>query len=376
MVGAFSISGVIPTIERPATELTFRSPAGAELPKPTTVWFKALDGHWLNFKHLPPAVGTPDRGPVMLLHGTAVRANLFCPPMTVTLPALLSAAGFDVWMLNWRASIDLRTVKWNLDDAAVLDYPAAVAVIQQQTGRRELKALVHCQGSASFLMSILSGRLPDITTVVANSSGLYPVLRRPAQVKLPIAMATLAKVTSSFDSQFGLYAPSFGAKVMNWLVRATHHECNYAICKTSSFIYGMGAPTMWNHDNLDDTTHHWLNGEFGYAPVRLFEQIARCVKEGNLVSMRKYPEDVLNYEFGTGARVTSRATFHFVTGAENRCFLPEGMERTAAYFNNHSDIGPHTFTAFPGYGHMDVFFGKNAHVDVHPTLVNLLRGDT
>jgi hypothetical protein len=364
-----------------APELNFISPGGAVLKRPETVWFKALDGHWLNFKHLPPAESaTADMGPVMLVHGTGVRANLFCPPTTVTLPAMLSAAGFDVWILNWRSSIDLRAIPWNLDDAAVLDYPAAVAVIMQEskkfTTRTDLKALVHCQGSTSFLMSIMSGRLPEVTTVVANSSGLYPLLRLPAKLKLPIAMATLAQLTDSFDPQYGLYAPSFGAKVLNWLVRAIHHECNYAICKTSSFIFGVGAPTMWNHDNLDDATHKWLDGEFGHAPVKLFKQIARCVKEGRLVSMgddyNDY-EDVLRKEYAVeGVPLGTDATFHFVTGAENRCFLPQGMKETKEYFNRVSGTNDHTFDEFPGYGHMDVFFGKNAHNDVHPILIERL----
>ncbi len=369
------IVGPIQTIATGAPELVFREPQGAALPQPETVWFKALDGHWLNFKHLPPAAGMPDMGPVMLVHGTGVRASLFCPPTRITLPAMLSAAGFDVWMLNWRSSIDLRAVDWNLDDAAVLDYPVAVKVILQRCGRftrkKKVKALVHCQGSTSFLMSIIAGLLPDVETVVANSSGLFPQLRRAARIKLPIAMATLPCLTDSFDPQCALYPSNRGAKVVNWLVRATHHECNYAICKTSSFIYGVGSPTMWNHDNLDDATHKWLDGEFGRAPVRLFRQIARCVNKGRLVSMGTYPLSVLPAEFVT-RRPKTDATFHFVTGKENRCFLPQGMKDTHTFFNEIFKTDRHTYEEFPGYGHMDVFFGKYAHVDVHPRFIKKL----
>ena len=370
------MADTVDTIRTDAPELNLISPGGAVLRRPETVWFKALDGHWLNFKHLPPAEkATEDMGPVMLVHGTGVRANLFCPPTTVTLPAMLSARGFDVWMLNWRASIDLRPIPWDLDDAAVLDYPAAVKVILQETTKTSLKALVHCQGSSSFLMSFIAGHLPEVTTVVANSSGLFPILRKSAQWKLPLAMGTLAKLTDSFDPQYGLYAPAFGAKAMNWLVRAIHHECNYAVCKSSSFIFGVGSPTMWNHDNLDDATHKWLDGEFGYAPVKLFKQIAKCVKKGELVSMEdsRYPTSVLPTEFTVGdPTCDTGATFHFVTGAENRCFLPEGMERTMKHFNEASRSKRHTFQSFPGYGHMDVFFGTNAHHDVHPHLIDKL----
>lgn len=378
MAEAVSIVGDILTIERDAPELSFLAPPDVSLPQAKTIWFKALDGHWLNFIRLPrAATATVDRGAVMLVHGTAVRANLFCSPMTVTLPAMLSAEGFDVWMLNWRASIDLRPIPWNLDDAAVLDYPAAVAVIKQVAKVPKIKAVIHCQGSTSFLMSMVAGCVSqdDVETVVANSSGLHPLLPWQARLKLPIALLVLGRM-SAFDSQFGLYASSFGGKVMQWLIRATHHECNYAICKASSFIYGMGAPTMWNHDNLDDTTHQWLDGEFGYAPVRLFRQIALCVRRKRAVSMNdgRYPQSVLPEDFTTKNPNITATTFHFITGAENRCFLPKAVKKTADFFNEYDRGKPHTYREFPGYGHMDVFFGKNAHEDVHPYIVRKLIG--
>ena len=63
----------------------------------------------LNLKHLlPPPKPTTAKGPVLIVGGTGVRANLFNPPTAKTLPQMLHENGFDVWILNWRASIDLR----------------------------------------------------------------------------------------------------------------------------------------------------------------------------------------------------------------------------------------------------------------------------
>jgi hypothetical protein len=374
---------VIETLVRPSPELTFVRPRGVDLPTAETVWFKALDGHWLNFKRLRRVDGTPNMGPVIMVHGAGVRANLFCPPNNLTLPAMLSARGFDVWILNWRASIDLRPVEWSLDDAAVLDYPAAVKVILQETNRdaaeagtppvTSLKALIHCQGSCSFMMALAAGRLPEVTTVVANSSGLHPVVPFMAKRKLPLAMLIFGPNVKWFDPQYGLFAPRFWPKIMDWMVGAFHHECNNAVCKHSSFVYGVGFPTMWSHDNLDDATHEWLKGEFAHVPVKFFKQMARGVAAGRLLSTGDYPEDVLPPEFGMGPPKTN-ATFHFVTGADNRCFLPEAMETTWEYFNEYSRTRKHTFYEFPGYGHLDVFFGKNAHNDTFPYIIEKLCG--
>lgn len=343
-------------------------------PRQETVWFRALDQHWLNFKRLRAAAGAPDRGPVILVHGTGVRASLFTPPTRVTLPAMLSAAGFDVWMLNWRSSIDLRPIQWNLDDAAVLDFPAAVEVILQETGKTSLKAIVHCQGSCAFLMAMVAGKLPEVTTVVANSSGLHPLVPWTTRLKVPVAMTVFGKV-DGFNPQHGIHAPTFSAKVIDWLVRATHHECDNAVCKYASFVYGFGFPTMWNHDNLDAATHDWLKGEFGHAPIKLFKQIRRCIGKGRLVAMGGYPRDVLPREFALEDHPPeTTATFHFVTGAENRCFRPAAMKATAEYFNRFSRTKQHSFYEFPGYGHMDVFIGRNASEDVFPYLIDKLSG--
>ena len=48
-------------------------------------------------------------------------------------------AGYDVWLLNWRASIDLPPNEWTLADAAVLDHPAAVRTGLERTGATSAK---------------------------------------------------------------------------------------------------------------------------------------------------------------------------------------------------------------------------------------------
>ena len=66
----------------------------------------ADDGTVLNLHHVTgerPAT----RGPVVLVHGAGVRANIFRPPGQTTLVDMLVDDGWDVWLENWRASIDL-----------------------------------------------------------------------------------------------------------------------------------------------------------------------------------------------------------------------------------------------------------------------------
>jgi hypothetical protein len=334
-----------------------------------TVDFQAGDGLPLNLKHLRRESGNPaTRGPVLLVAGTGVRANLFNPPTTATLPEMLRDNGFDVWILNWRSSIDLPAVKYTLDDAAVNDMPYAVKEVIKHTGADTVKAVVHCQGSCAFTMAITSGLIPDVSVVVANSAALHPIMPRAARIKLLLAVGLLDTVETTLNPQWGIHPRGFWARVIAAGVRATHHECDNAVCKQCSFMYGWGFPTLWRHENLNDATHDWLQGEFGQVPMTFFEHIADAAAAGQWVSTGKYPELPALY---TARAPRTDARFAFMTGSRNQTFLPEGLRRTFEYFDTYAP-GRHAFQELPNYGHLDVFMGKNAHHDVFPFIIEEL----
>src|SRR6185503_19438274 len=93
--------------------------------KETTVPFTAADGMECNLVHVEGEKPST-RGPVILVHGAGVRANLFRAPVKTTIVDALIEHGYDVWLENWRASIDLPPNEWTLDQAALHDHPAAV----------------------------------------------------------------------------------------------------------------------------------------------------------------------------------------------------------------------------------------------------------
>src|SRR5260370_5625197 len=86
--------------------------------------FEAKDGFQCNLVHVQGSV-EPRKGPVLIVHGAGVRANLFRAPVETSIVDYLIERGYDVWLENWRASIDLTFNSWTLDQAAVYDHPAA-----------------------------------------------------------------------------------------------------------------------------------------------------------------------------------------------------------------------------------------------------------
>jgi hypothetical protein len=330
--------------------------------------FVAGDGFHCNLVHVR-SEAPPTRGPVLLVHGAGVRANIFRAPVETTIVDYLIAKGYDVWLENWRASIDLPLNSWTLDQAAAYDHPSAVKMVVERTGSSEIKAIIHCQGSTSFMMSAMAGLVPQVTTIVSNAVSLHTIVPAWSRFKLNCALPFVGLVTPCLNPQWGLRAPTLPTKVISLLVAIAHHECDNPVCKQVSFTYGSGFPALWRHENLNPATHEWLKQEFAAVPITFFQQMARCVRHGHLVSLQQNKE--LPADF-TAQPPQTDARFSFFTGKRNLCFLPESQEQTYKFFSEHRK-NYHTLNAFSEYGHLDMFMGKDAAHDVFPKMAEELE---
>ncbi|QAT85692.1 hypothetical protein EJ065_4134 [Corallococcus coralloides] len=329
--------------------------------------FLAGDGRALHLVHLR-GVGKADKGPVVLVHGAGVRGNIFRAPVRQTVVDALIEDGYDVWLENWRASMDVEPGEWTLDQAAVLDHPPAIRTVREKTGADKIKAVIHCQGSTSFTMAAVAGLLPEVDLIITNAVSLHPVVPATAKVKLHYAVPLVAHLTPFLDPQWAYGGPTRTARMLTRVVQATHHECENLVCRWTSFTYGTGFPVLWRHENLNAQTHDWLQHEFGPVPFSFFKQMDQCVRAGHLVPVegfRALPEDLGVREPQTDAR------FVFFAGEENRCFLAESQRRSFEHLE-HFHPGRHALHLLPGYGHLDVFMGKRASQDVFPLILSEL----
>ncbi|WP_218105730.1 alpha/beta fold hydrolase [Micromonospora inyonensis] len=331
--------------------------------------FQADDGRPLNLVNVR-GDRPPSRGPVLLVHGAGVSAEIFRAPIRTTLVDALIAAGYDVWLENWRASTALPPCEWTLDQAARHDHPAAVRTVVTRTGADRIKAVIHCQGSTSFMMSACAGLVGQVDTIVASAVSLHTVVPAWSRAKLRWAVPVVRRFLEYLDPSWGRVRPDEPlARLLTALVRLTHHECDNLVCKMVSFTYGSGFPALWRHENLNAATHdEFIPYEFGKVSMAFFRQMARCVERGHLVSYERLPglpEDYLRQPPRTDARIV------FIAGERNRCFLPESQIRTHALFSRR-DPGRHALHVLPDYGHLDLFFGQDADRDVFPLILREL----
>ena len=102
-----------------------------------------------------------------------------------------STEGYDVWLGNWRGSIDLPECDYTLDEVARYDHPALIAAVLRETGAPTLKAVVHCQGSTSFALACAGGLVPEVTDVVSNAVSFHVDVPRLSKLQLQVLVPLL-----------------------------------------------------------------------------------------------------------------------------------------------------------------------------------------
>jgi hypothetical protein len=326
--------------------------------------FAADDGREINLHHIKgPEAAT--REPVLLVGGLAMRANSFYgAPSRPTLVDALVDDGYDVWVENWRTSIDLPAQDYTLDAAALYDHPAAIRKICDETGAERLSAVAHCMGSASLALSVVAGVANELRTVVSSAVSLHVELDPRSKWRL----ATLLPFSSAVlrmrgaDPQWAARAPSVKAASLARLARLAIRGYPNPLNRAATFIYGSRAQGMWQLDQLGPETLDWLGREFGYSPFSFFKQIRLSARYGRLIPVEGLPQLPLD----VAARVPpGDVRFTFLAGLRNQFFLPAGQLRTYEQFEARQP-GRHHWVPLEGYSHLDVLIGRRWYEDVYP----------
>lgn len=303
------------------------------------------------------------RGPVVLSPGFGTSALAYTLDTTETnLPEHLYERGYDVWVLDYRASPALASAssQFTLDDIARFDYPAAVQKVRDVSGAESVQIVAHCVGSLTLLMSLGLG-LRGVRSAVASQVTLHPRAGALNEFRAGIytgnvlqALGVDTLTTEPADD------PSLAESLYDRalaLYPAGEEPCDRPFCRRVMFIYG----EVYDHDRLNEATHDHLHEAFGVANLTALTHITKILREDHAVSMdgeHDYLDDV------SGLRVP----IAFVHGEANRLFLPEGSRITYEHLREVNGDGYYTRHVIPGYAHMDCFIGTDAARDVYPVL--------
>ena len=310
-----------------------------------------------NLHHLRRGSGPASGPPVLLSHGAGLRAQLFYgQPGGRSLADALLDEGYDVWVQNWRGSIDLPQRQYTLDRVARFDHPAAVRTVLQRTEAPGLKAVVHCQGSISFTMAAAAGLLPEVTHVVSSAVSLHVRVTPRSRVKQIVMLPVADALLPGADAQWSIRSPSLPAGGFAAVAGAIRRDCANPVCAMASYMYGTGPDVLLRHENVEPEVHEWIGRELGYTPFPLINQLVDSVGAGAIVPAEELAPLPRSY---VDRAPQTDAAFTFIAGAQNRMFLPEGQQLSFEYFDSHQP-GRHRVFVLDGFGHLDTIIGGAA----------------
>jgi cholesterol oxidase len=305
-----------------------------------------------------------NKGPVIVAHGLGVSSKIFTiDTIETTLAEYLFAAGFDVWLLDFRASIDLpaSATQFTADDVARYDYPAAVATVRDATGATSVQAMVHCFGSTTFTMAMLSG-LQGVRSAVCSQVSAHMVVPAVTRLKSGLHVPGLLErlgVTSlnALARTDESWLEKLYDRALQLYPEQAAQDCDSAVCHRITFMYSL----LYRHEQLNTATHDALHEMFGTANMTSLDHLAEMVRAGHVVTATGEDAYLPHLE-----RMAIPITF--VHGADNDCFLPESTAITFGELRRANRGVPYSRHVIPGYGHIDCIFGRDASHDVYPLI--------
>ena len=308
------------------------------------------------------------KGPVILSHGLGVSSRIFSlDTIDVNLLEYLFAEQYDIWLLDYRVSIELPASdsRSSADEIAKFDYPAAVAKVLQETGQPSVQMVVHCFGATTFFMSMLSG-LKGVRSAVVSQIAMHfkaPILSRlKAGLHLPSVLDAMGvdSLTAYVDSHANWMERLYDTALRFYPIEFEERS-NSPVDRRITFLYGQ----LWELDQLNTLTHETLHELFGVANIKCFEHLARMLRKGHVVGFDGSEKYMPNLE-----KLAIPMTF--IHGAENTAFVPESTRLSYDLLKQvNGDI--YSRHVIPRYGHIDCIFGKNANVDIYPLILRHLE---
>ncbi len=307
-------------------------------------------------------------GPVMLVHGLGVSSLAFSTDLIDTnLTEYLYAHGYDVWLLDFRSSIELpyAQTQYTADDIARYDYPAAVQKVRDLTGADTIQVMAHCYGAITFNMAMLSG-LQGVRSAVCSQVGSHfsisPMSRIKSGLHLDNLLADLGvKSLSLYTDTHADWLNRLFDRGLELYPTQLEERCSSPVCHRVTFMY---AP-IYEHDQLNALTHDNLHELFGVASISNFEHLGKMTRAGHILNAKGEDVYLPNVE-------RMAIPIAFIHGAENELWLPDSTRRTFDWLCQANGKSLYSRYLIPRYGHIDCIFGKNAAQDVYPLILKHL----
>jgi cholesterol oxidase len=301
------------------------------------------------------------KGPLVLAPGYGNAARAFAID---TVPKnwvqYLGEHGYDVWLLDYRASPDLPSsyTQFTVDDIALRDWPAAVDTVRRETGTDEIQALGHCVGGLSLFMAI-GGGMQGLRSATFSSLAGHPIPTPGNQARAWARLATIFRMLGIRGLNTDYDPARWDGKLIETVMKVApfRHIYDNPVARRIFFIYG----DVYDYENINQPTmEQAVPSFFGNGNITFFEHISLMIRAGAARDARGRDAYLANLD-------QYKLPMHFLTGEHNKMFVPKGLQRT--YDTLRGAHGPRDYThhVIKHYAHLDLWLGTTAERDVWPT---------
>jgi cholesterol oxidase len=264
------------------------------------------------------------KGPVMLSHGLSGNSIMYSTDMIPTnMVEYLCHHGYDVWLLDYRVSIllDASKTQSTLDQIAKYDHPAATDFIRSATDAKDVQCVVHCVGSMTFFMSLLSG-LHGVRSVVGLQVAMDFLLPTVGKVRMGMHIASvldklgISSLTAYTDANANRLSNLHTKMTDLFAMVEAQGRCDSAVCHRMTYMLG----SIYMHQNLNEMLHENLHELFGVANMQAYESLQHMYRHEKLVSFEG--EDVYLPHIDRLKDIP----ICLISGGNNECILPESTD--------------------------------------------------
>jgi cholesterol oxidase len=322
--------------------------------------FAARDGSTLCLHHT--SGGT--RGPVVMTPGTAMTALTYCvDSVPQNIVEFLVAQGFDIWLLDWRTSPLLEAHKrpYTFDDVARYDWPAAVEQVLSRAGKKQVSVLAHCLSSPTFMLSLVRGYLPQdsIRACVASQVALHLRFTPVGTTKVKLHLDMLlpgGDMVHQRPAESGFQLADIAASFLSRVLPTTF-SCDNRACYRHAATFG----ELILHSRINADTHAIMGDLVPECLTAFLKDVAVWGRQDNILT---------GDDAGHLGRL--RLPIHFISGSENRMFVPESTEASYKYLCDANGASYYRRSVYEGFGHLDCYFGSGAPEAIWPDIAGTL----
>jgi alpha/beta hydrolase family protein len=337
--------------------------------------------------------------PVLLVHGASAQSDTFRIGEKQTLVAHLLSKTFDVWTLDWRASMrrvrDIycqnRSTDFTIDAAARHDIPAAIAVMRQQGVTGKIGVVGHCMGGAIVTQGIVEGVLPasDVENVVITALGLFyraaidDVVKAEDGVLEDLLFShhqDLLHPTKKWDPNLcqqdavdGDWDDLLQKPYEIWKQTPLRHDCAVTMCHRVSYMFGM----PYIPDNIP-AIHGSGPGsslplQFGYIPVQFLLHCCQNLRRGYAAPFvpRGRGRSLASQDALLNQAAFRDRKLTLITGDLNSLWHRDSIDTMYEWLlrgrPSAQRVEKHVLA---GFGHQDLHWGLKAPDSVFPLIAN------